>query len=220
MKRSWTGQDHETETICHIRSVTFLPDGLFIASGSEDHTIRIWDAASGVERAVEPLPAHSNVVCLIVVHPTGACIMTGPFDCLVRVLDTSTGEEKSQSLLGHTGWVCAVAMSPDDRLIDSASADHSIRLWDMRTCVQIGEVLLGHDEVVLSVNFSPDSLWLASGSQDKTTRVWDVATRQTAPFSPLSCKGKVNSVAFLLDGRLIAAGDSAGSVLCSPKQSS
>ena len=38
-------QGHED----HVRSVAFSPDGLKIISGSDDKTIRIWDASTGVE---------------------------------------------------------------------------------------------------------------------------------------------------------------------------
>ena len=194
----------------YVRSVIFSANGLFLASGSEDHTVRIWDAASGAEAAFEPLPAHSRGVTSIAVSLASTFIASGSFDFSVRVWDTSTGEAKSQPLLGHTDWVFAVAVSPDGRLIASASADHSVRLWDAQTCDLVGDPLLGHDDDVYTVTFSPDAQWVASGSADETMRVWDVATRQVAPFGPLRCKGSVNTVAFSPDGRILAAGDSAG----------
>jgi len=194
----------------YVNSVTFSRDGLFLASGSKDHTVRIWDAAGSAKGAVEPLPAHSDSVSAVAVSSAGAFIVSGSGDDSVRVWDAPTGEEKSQPLLGHTGKVFAVAISPDDRLIASASADHSVRLWDVQTCGMIGEPLIDHDGKVHSVTFSPDCRWLASGSDDGIIHVREVATRKAVSFSPLRCNGAVLAVVFSPDGRIFAAGDHHG----------
>ena len=43
-----------------VNSVTFLPDGKQVASGSDDNTVRLWDPATGT--ALSTLEGHSRSV--------------------------------------------------------------------------------------------------------------------------------------------------------------
>ena len=74
-----------------VSSVTFSPDGSKIISGSEDRTIRVWDASTGVEM-LPPLRGHDNAIQSITFSPDGSKIVSGSFDdSTIRVWDASTG---------------------------------------------------------------------------------------------------------------------------------
>ena len=198
-----------------VNSVSFSPDGLYLASCSDDCSIRIWVAASNLEsdsqlRAVRQ--GHSGPVTSVTISPDGEFIVSGPRDCSVCVWDAETGVRKFQPLQGHRGRVYAVAVSPDGRLIASVSADKTIQLWDARTGDSVGEPLRGHAGEVHAVAFSSDNEWIASGGDDKTTRVWNDTTRNSIDSGPLECEINIFAVAFSPDGRLIATGGSLGYV--------
>ena len=217
-----------------VRSVTFSPDGLYIASASDDLTVRVW-RNSGKAEALPPSADSKTVqqqtpfqtladireltghktrysVNSVAVSPDGNFIVSGNNDSSVRVWDLETGKERLSPLLGHTKLVSSVAISSDGRFIASGSTDNSVRLWDLKTGAPVGQPMQGHTDSVLAVMFSPDSLWLASGSDDKAVRVWDVATQSSSNQDPLVCRDKVMSVAISPNGQLIAAGDASGGI--------
>jgi len=215
-----------------VRAVTFSPDGLYIASASEDHTIRIWRNGDKAEALPSPvadisnrdissqtisdtreLTGHTNPVNSVAVSPDGASMVSSSDDHSIRIWDIQTGKERLPPLQGHKGWVWSVAISPNGRLIASGSDDKTVRLWDTQTGVAVGQPMQDHTQAVYSVAFSPDGLWLASGSGDTTVRIWDVATRRSLNWSPLECRNGVYSVSFSPNGQLVAAGDMLGEII-------
>ena len=218
--QSWdplTGRElHGSSLSSHvgwIRSVALSPNGLFIASGGDDCTVRIWDTISGVEDVVQPQQARNGHVIQMATTSAGTFMASMSYDLSFRIWDAITGEAKFPPFLGHSDLLYAVAFSLDGCLIASASSDHTIRLWDAKTGELVGEPLQDHEDGVIAVEFSPDSRRLASGSRDNTVRVWDIATRQVMPFGLLHCGDVVCAVAFSPDGRLLAAGAGTGAMI-------
>ena len=87
---------HEEQVI----AAAFSPDGARIVSGSDDGTVRVWDAASGTELLV--LRGHEGAVNAAAFSPDGARIVSGSWDNTVRVWDAASGAELLV-LRGHEG---------------------------------------------------------------------------------------------------------------------
>ncbi|KAJ7868391.1 WD40 repeat-like protein, partial [Mycena olivaceomarginata] len=193
------------QVISKVWSVAFSPDGTRIASGSDDDTIRVWDAATG-QQVGDPLAGHTSSVRSVAFSPDGTRIASGSGDDTIRVWDAATGQQVGDPLAGHTSWVRSVAFSPDGTRIASGSHDNTIRVWDAATGQQVGDPLAGHTSLVWSVAFSPDGTRIASGSGDDTIRVWDAATGQQVGDPLAGHTSWVRSVAFSPDGTRIASG--------------
>src|SRR5258706_306234 len=117
----WTGHGGP------IWSVSYSPNGACVATGSEDKTIRIWDAESGATVG-EPLTGHHGWVISVAYSPNGKYIISGSFDRTIRIWDAETGAPVSDPLKGHSGFVWSVAYSPDGQHIISGSFDRTIRI--------------------------------------------------------------------------------------------
>ncbi|KAG8725325.1 hypothetical protein FRC09_002207 [Ceratobasidium sp. 395] len=188
-----------------VRSVAYSPDGAYIASGSDDKTIRIWDARTGKPLG-QPLTGHTALVDPVAYSPDGAYIASGSADYKIRIWDARTGKPVGHPLIGHTGPVQSVTYSPDGAYIASGSNDKTIRIWDARRGKPVGLPLTGHTSAVKSVAYSPDGACIASGSYDSTIMIWGARTR--VPVSgPLTGQTKtVRSVAYSPDGAYIVSG--------------
>ncbi|KAJ7686939.1 WD40 repeat-like protein [Mycena rosella] len=185
-------------------SVNFSPDGAWIASGSLDCTVRVWDAQTGA--LVAGPCEHTEAVYSVHFSPGGHRIASGSYDNTVRVWDTGTGALIAGPFIGHQNAVNSVHFSPDGTQIASGSYDETVRVWDAQTGTLVAGPFKGHRGSVTSVHFSPDGVLIASGSVDSTVRIWDAKTG-TLVAGPFHGHTKqVTSVQFSPQGTHIGSG--------------
>ncbi|MBE9159891.1 pentapeptide repeat-containing protein [Nodosilinea sp. LEGE 06152] len=151
---------------------TLDPSDQFLASGSFDRTIRVWDVQTG--ECLRVLQGHIGAVFSLAFDPSDQFLASGSHDQTIRVWDMQTGE-CLKVLQGHTGAIWTVAICSNGRFLASGGDDQTIRLWDLQTghCLHI---LDEHSGWVRSVIFSSDGQILFSGSNDRTIKLWDVKT--------------------------------------------
>ncbi|KAG8704160.1 hypothetical protein FRC09_003732, partial [Ceratobasidium sp. 395] len=186
-------------------------NGAYIASGSDDNTVRIWEARNG-QPVGQPLKGHGRAVTSVAYSPDGSHIASGSYENTIRIWDAKTGQPIGQPLEGHTGWVWSVAYSPDGAFIASGSDDLTVRIWDTHSGQPIGQPLEGHALSVQSVAYSPDGAHIASGSRDTTVRIWDAKTGQAVGRLLQGDTHPVYSVAYSPDGAYIVSGSSDGTI--------
>ena len=188
------------ETFGFTRSLALSPDGQWLAAGTDDGDVRLWQAASGEPYAT--YTGHSDRVTSVAFSPDGRTLASSSRDQTVRVWDVRTGHVVS-TLGGHDDGVQTVAFSHDGRWLASGGGDQAVRLWDAAggACVA---TLRGHTAVVMSIAFSPHGETLASGGADETVRLWDLATGQLC--RTLEGHGDlITAVVFSPDGTLLAS---------------
>lgn len=189
-----------------VLNAVFSPNNLYIATGSEDGTLRVWDALSGKLRAV--LQGHSRKVNKVRFSPDGRLIASASDDGTARIWDVVTGHQRA--ILRHTedpkkSLILDVAFSRDSQLLATAGLDGTARLWQSQRGRLIA-TLSGHTSAVRSVEFAPDGkqTLLVTGSSDHTARLWEVSKRQWKSSRILSGHTDwVNNASFSKDGRSV-----------------
>lgn len=184
-----------------VTSVAFSGDGSTVVSGSDDQTIKVWDAKTGACRTT--LNLQEVWVNSIAISRDGSTVVSGSQDWTVRVWDARTRACRD-TLHGHTNLVSSVAFSEDGSKIVSGSNDLTVRVWNVRTGA-CRMTLQGHRHYVNSVALSGDGSTIVSGSDDETVKVWDEQTG-LCRMTLHGHASTVLSVAISVDGSTVVSG--------------
>ncbi|MBD2775611.1 NB-ARC domain-containing protein [Iningainema tapete] len=149
-------------------------EGGIIASGSDDHTIRLWNVGDGSVRVFQRPKEPTSRVWSVAFSPDGKTLASGSYDGAIEFWDVSTGKCK-RLREGHSQRIWSVAYSPDGKILASSSDDSTVKLWNVSTgkCLH---TLDQHTDWVCRVSFSPDGKVLASCSKDSTIKLWNLET--------------------------------------------
>ncbi len=182
-----------------VYDLAFSPDGRWLASGSYDKTVKLWDVSEG--RAVATLRGHQDQVFRIAFSPDGAFLATCSGDGTTIVWNIDEGT-KRWVLESHRDPMLDVTFSPDGRFIATVGAH--IQLWK-----EGGEVWsTPHSESFFSTAFSPDQQSLACGTRD-LIRICSVSDPKKSE-TLLPTKGMIYQVEYSPDGKWLASSSSDG----------
>lgn len=182
-----------------INAVSFDTDGNRIATSSDDHSVRVWDAQTGIQ--LTSFDGHEDWVWAANFSPDGTRVVSASRDLTARVWSANSGSEVLQ-LKGHRSTVRDAVYDPKGRYIATASHDATIKIWDPETGVELRS-LEGHGDRVTALAVSRDGSLIASASWDGTVRLWRALNGSTVAVFKGS--GDLNDVAISPRGLKIAA---------------
>jgi WD40 repeat protein len=124
-----------------VLSVAFSPNGTRVVSGSADHLVKIWDAATGTEVRKLCGSAFREVSWW-----GDSC---GGFAHALRwkCSDERVGWQVC-TLTGPRDNVRSVDFSPDGKSVVSGSEDNLVIIWDIETAVEVRKFCGGARRVV------------------------------------------------------------------------
>jgi WD40 repeat protein len=201
--RAWDTSTRElTRSATHGKGPVTLaesPDG-HVASGGRDGFVRIWNKKTLTEQ--QRLSVGASVLA-IGVRSAGREVVVAT-DKSFGVWDLVRGAQVRE-FRGHEGSISELVVSRDGKRVVSSGTDGTVRVWDANTG-RLLRTLTGHKGRVttLALNLAEDRI--ASGGLDGTVRIWDARSgRQVKVINVTESNDSVDSVAFSVDGRRVAA---------------
>ena len=200
-----------------VYSVAYSPDGRLLASGSADHTVKLWDPSSGACFAT--LVGHSSEVNCVSFSPDGRTIASASDDKNVRIWNVATRSLRAV-LSGHDDQVVGVRFAPNGRFLVSADNSGVVIVWDTETNQRLARLARHHGRIE-DLDVSPDSRriltgggdLLPSGTDGSAARIWDLELGRETWSQTFVASGAARCVSFDRSGGGFVVGDSHGNLV-------
>ncbi|KAJ3022540.1 cleavage stimulation factor, 3' pre-RNA, subunit 1 [Thoreauomyces humboldtii] len=164
---TWFSTQHRES----CRAVVFSADGKYIATGSEDSSLKVLDVAriklsfrdGGAEKpVVRTLYDHSGPVNDIQFHPNGTVLASCSHDQTIKLFDIQKPN---------------IRYAPSGKIFATAGEDGSIKIWDTVSGICTRTISRAHTgRPVTSVKFSKNGRFVLSCGLDSVGRLWDLQT--------------------------------------------
>ncbi|XP_027271485.1 bromodomain and WD repeat-containing protein 1 isoform X3 [Cricetulus griseus] len=211
---------------------SFSVGGMFLATGSTDHVIRMYFLGFEAPEKIAELESHTDKVDSIQFCNNGDRFLSGSRDGTARIwrfeqlewrsilLDMATrisGDTSSEEERFMKPKVTMIAWNQDDSIVVTAVNDHVLKVWDSYTG-QLLHNLLGHADEVFVLETHPfDSRIMLSAGHDGSIFIWDITkgTKMKHYFNMIEGQGHgaVFDCKFSQDGQHFACTDSHGHLL-------
>lgn len=101
----------------------------FVASGSRDRTIKIWDATTG--QCLYTFNGHDNWVRGLCFHPSGKFLISVSDDKTMRIWDLKSGK-CLKTYEAHSHFVTTIAFNTKSPVVATGSVDQTVKVWECR----------------------------------------------------------------------------------------
>ena len=149
-------------------SLSYSPNGMFIASGSSDSTVRLWDAVTGLQTMV--YTGHSDSVWCVAFSIDGLHLASGDVDGKVHIWSTNISNVSTRTFKTQNHVIFLAYISRDWLMVTSKGG--SIGIWDIESasCINKHE----HLGQLKAFSTASDKKLAISVTETGDVTIWDV----------------------------------------------
>jgi eukaryotic-like serine/threonine-protein kinase len=207
---------HLADSPAYAACVAWSPTGQFLASGADDHALRLWEF-DGPEIRARTLGRHAGWINAVAWDRDATRLATVGQDGALKVWDVASGRESFARSGESTSALLAVAWTGDGTSLVTSATDGAVTIWDAFSGQRL-KSFRGHRGPVHAVCVGPSAPEIASAGDDGSIKLWsrrgseDGALVRDDP-APVKC------VSWSPDGSALASMDLDGTIRAwSPEQ--
>lgn len=181
---------------------------VILCTAGYDHTIRFWEALSGIcSRTIQHPDSQVNRLCI---SPDKRYLAAAGHHSVKLYDIKSTNPNAILTFEGHTNNITGVAFHCEGKWMVTSSEDGTVKIWETRS----GSVQrsYNHGSPVNDVVIHPNQGEIISCDRGGSVRIWDLAenncSHQLIPEEDVA----VSSVTVASDGSTLCAGNNNGNI--------
>ncbi|EFY92884.1 hypothetical protein MHUMG1_01955 [Metarhizium humberi] len=181
---------------------------VILCTAGYDHTIRFWEALSGIcSRTIQHPDSQVNRLCI---SPDKRFLAAAGHHTVKLYDIKSTNPNPLLTFEGHTGNITGVAFHCEGKWMVTSSEDGTVKIWETRTGTIQRSYNHGHpaNDVVIH----PNQGEIISCDRAGAVRIWDLAENTCAHELVPEEDVPVSSVTVASDGTLLCAANTLGNV--------
>ncbi len=198
-----------------VLAVAVSPDSNYVATGSRDRSVKLWELSTG--REVRNFLGHDGSINGIAFSTDGKFILTSCSDMTAKIWEVETGKnifttEPTTKLLTE------VAISPDMKYFVVAGYNDEANVYSWGTKKIITKLKVNADQGLgygVHLSFSSDSKWLAVGEDNYTATIYNTTNwEKVNVFNKEEgwCGGCATWATFSKDNKSVIMGSNKGPV--------
>ncbi|KAJ1848504.1 WD repeat-containing protein slp1 [Coemansia sp. RSA 2708] len=192
----WNASSGDVDSLCqlegesYIASIKWAADGSYLAIGTSEGDVEIWDAES--QSKIRTMSGHQARVG--VMSWERHILSSGCRDGSIWNHDVRIANHKTAELVAHDHEVCGLTWRADGALLASGGNDNRVNIWDARSTVP-KFTKMQHTAAVRALAWCPWQLNLLAsggGSYDRHVHFWNTTT--TARLNSIDTGSQVTSI--------------------------
>ena len=194
-----------------VNAVAYSPNGMLMASGSDDGTLGLWRADGELLQLImvdgDIEPVLRSRVTSVAFSPDSRTIAIAQSTGKISFWSAKKGSEKKQALRvveAHSDWVSAIAYSPEGDRIATAGRDGFISIWT--PAGKLLRSIKAHDGWANTVAWNQTGTQIVSGGEDGKLKHWSAGTGNRL-WETAAHTDRVTSLAFEPNGLISVGGD-------------
>lgn len=186
-----------------LRSLAFSHNGAFIAAGSTDGSVFIWDLS---EKKESPLiiSAHNIVVNDICFDVTDNVIVTASSDGTVKAISFKNSNSISTIITIEKTKINTVRINLNN-ILACGSENGEIKLFDLNKQESVPIQISFNGKAVRALEFSPDGKILAVGNSSGVVRCFDLKNSENKYTDLIGHTSGINDICFNSDNKTLAS---------------